>query len=252
MTANAPRSLLRPMLPFMKLADIGLFARSAKTDARIRAWWSDGSAALVFDRAYESAPENDPWASASPRFRYQHRKYDTIASLIPKGRYRRALDLGCGTGLFTERLAGIADEVVGVDVSAIAVDIAKRRTSAIENLSFSQCDVLELPSAWDGSFDLITVLDTLYYLPPPIDDQILKAVADRLSRLVSPQGLVVVANHYVFSRDGDSRMTRRIHDAFRWCPGFQPAGQYRRPFYLVTLLRGQRAALTTPYLRAAE
>jgi SAM-dependent methyltransferase len=240
------------MLPFMKLADIGLFARSAKTDARIRASWSDGGPALVFDRAYESAPENDPWASASPRFRYQHRKYDIIASLIPRGRYRRALDLGCGTGLFTERLAGIADEVVGVDVSAIAVDIAKRRTRAVENLSFDQCDVLELPAAWDGSFDLITVLDTLYYLPPPIDDEILKAVADRLSRLVSPQGLVVVANHYVFSRDGDSRLTRRIHDAFQWCPGFKPAGQYRRPFYLVTLLRGQRAALTTPCLRAAE
>lgn len=240
------------MLPFMKLADIGLFARSAKTDARIRDSWSSSSAADVFDQIYESTPENDPWASASPRFRYQRHKYDTIAALIPKARYRRALDLGCGTGLFTERLAGIADEVVGVDVSAVAVGIAKERTSALTNLRFAQCDVLELPSGWDGSFDLITVLDTLYYLPPPIDDEILKAVADRLSHLVSPQGLVVVANHYVFRRDGDSRMTRRIHDAFRWCPGFRPAGQHRRPFYLVSLLRGQRAALTAPYLRAAE
>lgn len=35
------------MLPFMRLADIGLFARSAKTDAWIRASWSDGGAVKI-------------------------------------------------------------------------------------------------------------------------------------------------------------------------------------------------------------
>ncbi len=76
---------------FMKVADIGLFVRSAKSDAKLRTWWAEGNAAEVFDRLYGTAPENDPWASASPRFRYQHRKYETIASLIPVSRYRRAL-----------------------------------------------------------------------------------------------------------------------------------------------------------------
>src|SRR5512142_362809 len=112
------------IMPFMKLADIGLFARSAASDARIRSAWTSGSAADVFDSLYANAPENDPWASASPAFLYQRRKYETIAALIPPTRYRRALDLGCGTGLFTERLAAIADEAVGVDVSSIAVRIA--------------------------------------------------------------------------------------------------------------------------------
>jgi SAM-dependent methyltransferase len=234
------------MLPFMKLADIGLFARSSQSDARVRASWSGGSAATVFDRLYEGAPDNDPWASASPRFRYQHHKYETIAALIPSGRYRHALDIGCGNGLFSQKLAAMAGDVLGVDVSSVAVSMAAKRTRALTNLRFAQCDVLDLPSNWDGSFDLITILDTLYYLPPPIDNELLKALALRLSRLAAPQGLVVIANHFFSGMDADSRLSLRIHDAFRWSPGFQTVAQYRRPFYLVTLLRSRCGDCTAP------
>jgi SAM-dependent methyltransferase len=230
------------MLSFMKLADISLFARSAQSDARVRSWWNgsaagNGNAALVFDRLYQDAPDNDPWASASPRFLYQRRKYETISALIPKARYRRALDVGCGTGLFSEKLATLAGEVVGVDVSSVAVGVAASRRSKPGNLRFAQCDVRDLPASWDGSFDLVTILDTLYYLPPPIEDEHLKTMAARLCRLLMPGGLVVIANHFFCGLDADSRLSRRIHDAFRWSPGLKTAAQFRRPFYLVTLLR---------------
>lgn len=237
------------MTAFMKLADIALFARSAQSDARIRDWWRDGSSADVFDRLYAHAPENDPWASASPRFRYQHRKYDTVASLIPAAPYGRALDIGCGTGLFTEKLARTAREVVGIDVSSVAVDIARTRAKRVTNLDFMQADVRDVPSSWDGSFDLVTILDTLYYLPPPIDDDLLKGLASRLSRLLSPGGVLLLANHFFSGMDADSRFTRRIHDAFRWSPRLEAFGQYRRPFYLVSLLRS-RCASTQPNLSA--
>ena len=224
---------------FMKLADVALFARSAQSDAQLAGLWATKSPAAVFDRLYRTAPENDPWASASPRFRYQHRKYDTIAELIPGGRFRRALDIGCGTGLFSQKLAQVADAVTGVDVSGVAVTLAQQRTAAFPNLEFRQCDVLELPQSWDGAFDLVTILDTLYYLPPPIHDDLLKRLALRIARLVSPGGLLVLANHYFAGLDADSRLTRRIHDAFRWSPAFRPTKQYQRPFYLVSMLQPQ-------------
>lgn len=226
------------MTLFMKLADIALFARSAQTDAQLRDLWPGDTAAAVFDRIYADAPENDPWASASPRFRYQHRKYDTIAALLPPTRYRRALDIGCGTGLFSEKLAARADQVTGVDVSSVAVSVARQRTAGFANLDFAQSDVLDLPASWDGTFDLVTILDTLYYLPPPIGDDLLKNLALRLARLMAPGGTVLLANHYFAGFDADSRLSRRIHDAFRWSPAFKPFAQHRRPFYLVTLLGG--------------
>jgi hypothetical protein len=67
----------------------------------------------------------------------------------------------------------------------------------------------------------------------------LKALALRLSRLAAHNGLLVLANHYFAGFDADSRLSRRIHDAFIWSPAFHLVAQYRRPFYLVTVLRAE-------------
>ena len=227
------------MPPFMKFADIGLFLRSAKSDARLPGLWAGSDPKAVFDDLYTKAPENDPWASAGGRFLYQRRKYDVVASLIPRQRYRRAIDLGCGAGLFSQRLAALADDVVGMDVSSVAVEQASSKARHIPNLRFAQGDIRSLALELNGSFDLITILDALYYLPPPIEDALLKSLALRLSRLATHNGLLVLANHYFAGFDANSRLSRRIHDAFIWSPAFHLVAQYRRPFYLVTLLRAE-------------
>jgi hypothetical protein len=60
--------------------DIGLFLMSARTDATI-AWLraTDGARA-AFEAVY--ARWNDPWAAASPRYRYQRRKYEQVVSVL--------------------------------------------------------------------------------------------------------------------------------------------------------------------------
>jgi hypothetical protein len=69
-----------------------------------------------------------------------------------------------------------------------------------------------------------------------VDDLSLKTLAMRMSRLLAPGGICLVANHYFFSGDRDSRLTRRIHDSFIWSPGFDHLATYRRPFFLASLL----------------
>ena len=61
-------------------------------------------------------------------------------------------------------------------------------------------------------------------------------MAERVAELLVPGGLCILANHYFFSLDRDSRLSRRIHDAFIWSPDFSVVSQGRRPFYLVTML----------------
>ena len=222
---------------FMKLADIGLFLRSARSDARLRGLWATSDSKSAFDQLYSGAPENDPWGSAGRQFLYQRHKYDSIISLVPKHHYHRAIDLGCGGGLFSQRLAAIADEVVGLDVSSVAVDQATHRAGSFPNLRFTQGDILHLPAELDGAFDLVTILDSIYYLLPPIDNAMLKALALRLSRLAVPGGTIVIANHYFSGLDADSRLSRRIHDAFIWSSALQFVAQYRRPFFLATVLK---------------
>ncbi len=225
--------MLSSML-FMHPRDIGLFLRSARTDATVARRRATIGAAAAFDEVYAG---QDPWASADPRYRYQRRKYEVLASLLPPGRrFPHALDLGTGHGLLARLLAPHADEVLGLDISAVAVGQARTLNRDLPNLSFAQASLLDLPASLDASFDLVVIADTIYYLPPPIADATLKHLALRIARLLRPGGLCLLANHFFFAADPDSRLSRRIHRAFAWSPGLAVLSEHRRPFYLVTLL----------------
>ena len=70
--------------------------------------------------------------------------------ILPAGRFTRALDVGCGTGLSSVALRDLAEEVVGVDVSLDMVRLA-RRAAGVQYLAASAED---LPLR-DGSFELV-------------------------------------------------------------------------------------------------
>lgn len=227
------RERLRSLL-FMSPRDIGLFIRSARTDSAIRHNRARGGDTAAFDAAYAGG---DPWASGDDRYRYQQRKYDVIAALLPQGRqFGRALDLGTGHGLLARRIAKRADTMLGLDISQNAVDRARQQHAGVANLTFDQGDIRKLPTAMDNQFDLVVIADTLYYLPRPISDADLKSVAQRVAALLAPGGICLLANHYFFRADPDSRLSRRIHDAFAWSPQLQLEAEHRRPFYIVSLL----------------
>lgn len=222
---------------FMFPRDIALFVRSARTDAGLRrARATDGDPA-AFDAAYAAG---DPWASADPRYLYQRRKYDVLMTLLPPGRrFGRVLDVGAGLGLLARRIAGRADTVTGLDISGEAVSQAAALHADTPNLRFEQGDLRSLPAALDGSFDLVVLADTLYYLPQPLSDATLEGLALRVAALLAPGGLCLLANHFFFAADPDSRTSRRIHDAF--ARALDSVSEHRRPFYLVSILRGRGA-----------
>jgi SAM-dependent methyltransferase len=223
--------------------DIGLFLRSARTDSEIARTRATQGARAAFEAAYTNAA--DPWASADPKYYYQRWKYAGILDLIPRDRvYRQALDLGAGLGTLAQGLAGIAENVLGLDIAQAAVDRATLRAAGRPGLRFAQADVTALDTSLDGGFDLVVIADTLYYLDER-DDGSLKRTASRISRLLAPGGICVLANHYFFSGDADSRLTRRIHQAFAWSPDFALISEHWRPFYWVSILRGVGPGLST-------
>src|SRR4051794_9332009 len=60
-----------------------------------------------------------------------------VAELRPSG---RVLELACGTGLWTEALAGLADTVTAVDAAPEAVAIARERVRSA-NVGFEVADI---------------------------------------------------------------------------------------------------------------
>ncbi len=230
-------------LAFMTPRDIGLFLKSARTDAALAKLRTKQGSRGAFEAIY--AASADPWASASTDYRYQRRKYETLVGLLPAGRrFTRALDLGCGLGLMSRLIAVRADEVVGFDVAQTAIGHARAAHRTVGNLTFQQGDVLDLPSTFDAGFDLLVIADVLYYLMP-LDDAVLASLAHRVADLLVPGGVCLLANHFFFSADAESRVSRRIHRAFAACPRLHVVSEHRRFFYLATMLTG------TPLLPAA-
>src|SRR5260370_42356595 len=109
LTDRPPRQL------FMTLRDITLWVRSARVDAYVARLRNEHGNARAFDLLYGQM--EDPWAAGVPRYRYQRRKYDILLSFVPRRRYRRGLDLGCGIGEMTRRPGPPVGEYLGLDIS---------------------------------------------------------------------------------------------------------------------------------------
>lgn len=73
-----------------------------------------------------------------------------LLEFIPVNREQSILDLGCGTGTLTARLAGLARRVVGVDSSRNMIETAKKQ---FHTIPFAVYDALDLP--FDHEFDLV-------------------------------------------------------------------------------------------------
>jgi SAM-dependent methyltransferase len=225
-------------LPWLAMlpTDIGLFLKSARTDARVARVRRREGARSAFESAYRES--DDPWASASPFYRYQGLKYEKLVSLLPGTRFGNALDLGCGLGLLSQKLSSRVDSVLGIDISHVAIEHARRRAAAFDNLAFEAGDILNLRSSLDGKFDLVVVVDVLYYLFP-LNEDVLHSIVQRIAGLLTPGGTCLLANHFFFSADPDSRASRKIHRAFEDCPRFAVTSEHRKAFFLATLFSEQ-------------
>src|SRR5262245_53510442 len=79
------------------------------------------------------------------------------------------LDVGCGTGEITARLAELYPRasLVGVDLIARHLDIARVRCAAFSGrVAFREADAFALPFA-DATFDLVVCRHMLQAVPSP-------------------------------------------------------------------------------------
>ena len=75
-----------------------------------------------------------------------------------------ALEIGCGTGAFSRRLADVSKHVVALDLSAEMIRVARARSKQFPNIDFQLADAM----SWDISaahFDCISTIATLHHLP---------------------------------------------------------------------------------------
>jgi SAM-dependent methyltransferase len=94
-----------------------------------------------------------------------------------------ALDAGCGTGTLSFALARSVAEVVGIDASGEALEVA--RASAPENVRFVEGDVTALPFEF-ASFDITACRGVLHHVRRP------ELVVSELARVTRLGGRMLV------------------------------------------------------------
>lgn len=98
---------------------------------------------------------------------------------IPYARRADVLEVGCGTGLISRRLAAHARSIVGVDLSPAMLAVARSR-----GLDVVEGSALALPFD-DARFDLAVAFKTLPHVPD------LAGALSELARVVRPGGVAI-------------------------------------------------------------
>ena len=86
------------------------------------------------------------------------------STLLNGQRYARVLEIGCGTGAFTQHLAHLADYVLALDISSTAIEQARALRSDCPMVHFRQANVMEYDVQAEGPWDLIVISDIMCYL----------------------------------------------------------------------------------------
>lgn len=115
------------------------------------------------------------------------------------------LDCACGSGYGTKILSGRASRVIGVDISAEAIDYAEMHHKT-ENTEFI-CNGLETIEFEEESLDAIISFETLEHIPKTVCKSFLR----NISRWLKKGGVFIGSSPMLRFKDGNPYITNPYH-----------------------------------------
>ena len=139
---------------------------------------------------------------------YEHWHRYAFARGLSAG--KRVLDAACGEGYGAALLAGVAADVVGIDLDRAAVAHARSRYASLPRLRFERADATELPFA-AGAFDLVVSFETLEHLAA--QERLLAGFA----RVLADEGVLVISSpdRHVYSEVAGFRNEFHVRELYR-------------------------------------
>lgn len=135
----------------------------------------------------------DRLALLEPEVKWDHNSHyhDFLLKQLPQT-CDRILEVGCGTGAFSRRLARRSSRVVAVDLSPNMIEVAKKRSEDYDNIDFQVADITkwEFP---ENKFDAIVSIATVHHLP-------LEYLLPKLAVALKPGGKLAILD--LLQREG--------------------------------------------------
>ncbi|MHA1776905.1 MAG: hypothetical protein DRO88_01350 [Promethearchaeia archaeon] len=122
---------------------------------------------------------------------YNDLTWHFLKPFLPKNKKSRIMDIGCGTGKWTIKLAKMGYFIDCIDISPDMLHIAEEKAAKAEvmdQIEFKQGDIRDLSQWSTDSYDLVMALgDVISYA---LDDQI---AVQEMNRITAPGGFCVAS-----------------------------------------------------------
>jgi len=140
---------------------------------------------IAHGRRLASGDSEQTWGWGTPAGRLRaRRRAELIARGAGLGAGVRALEIGCGTGLFTEMFAQSGADLLAVDVSAELLERARARHLPSDRVRFLEGPFEEC--AVDGPFDAVIGSSVLHHLD-------VRVALTKIHGLLKPGGRLCLA-----------------------------------------------------------
>ncbi|KAJ4711534.1 methyltransferase-like protein 13 [Melia azedarach] len=178
--------------------------------------------ALYWDARYVQEAGSFDWYQRYSALRPFVRKYIPTSS--------RVLMVGCGNALMSEDMVKDGyEDIMNIDISAVAIDMMRRKYEYMPQLKYMQMDVRDMNSFPDESFDSVVDKGTLDSLMCGPDAPISATrMLGEVSRLLKPGGIYMLITY----GDPKARMVHLNRTVYSWKielyiiprPGFEKPG----------------------------
>ena len=116
--------------------------------------------------------------------------YPGFLRVLGKIKGKKILDIGCGSGEFTKKLADMGANVTGIDISKKWIEFCNR-THKSKNLKFFHSDGADLKLFGVNTFDIVTINMVLLNVPTLSK---VRKIFNESSRVLKKEGILVFSD----------------------------------------------------------